>query len=430
MSETASQAVASEARRSGAEPRPRVLVLTRSYPSDLFPALGLWIERPTVLLAETCDLSVVSPVPYCPWLPSLGALRQYVRFRAIPRREIREGVSVQRPRVPIGPGRAFYGLESRAIFAAVRRPVERLRADFPFDAIHAHFVYPEGAAARRLARHFGVPYLITEHAPWTPAWFARRSVRREALLAARDATALLAVSTSVRDSIIRYTGDPERVQVIPVGVDAEMFAAAPEGGRRADQILFVGWLNYNKGVDVLLHAVDELRRRGRPGRVTLVGGSYYRDTQRQEVELRQLAASLNLGDRVTFAGRLPQSEVARLMQESAVVVLPSRAESFGAVLVEALACGTPVVATRCGGPEDIVTPAVGRLVGPGDPAVLADAIDAVLSGQGEFPPERLRAYALERFDWGKIVAQLQQIYAGISASPSLATTGTGLKAIY
>jgi glycosyltransferase involved in cell wall biosynthesis len=407
-----------------------VLVLTRSYPSALFPALGLWIERPTVLLTESCDLRVVSPVPYCPWLPALGPLRHYVGFRAIPRQEIRDGVQIQRPRVPIGPGHSFYGLESRAIFAAVRRPVERLRADFPFDAIHAHFVYPEGAAARRLARHFGVPYLITEHAPWTPAWFARRAVRREALAAARDATALLAVSRSVRDSIIRYTGAPERVHVIPVGVDAKTFAPAPEGRRRADQILYVGWLNYNKGVDVLLQAVDELRRRGRPGSVTLVGGSYYRDTQRQEVELRRLAASLNLGDRVNFAGRLPQSEVARLMQESAVVVLPSRAESFGAVLVEALACGTPVVSTRCGGPEDIVTPAVGRLVEPGEPGVLADAIDAVLSSRDEFPPERLRAYALERFEWGRIVAELHKIYAGMSASPSVEERRTGLKAIF
>ena len=98
------------------------------------------------------------------------------------------------------------------------------------------------------------------------------------------------------------------------------------------------------------------------------------------------------------------------MAESAVVVLPSRAESFGAVLVEALACGTPVVATRCGGPEDIVTPEVGELVPVGDPDALATALGDALRESGRRDPARLRAYALEHFGWDSIVDRIHEIY--------------------
>ena len=109
-----------------------------------------------------------------------------------------------------------------------------------------------------------------------------------------------------------------------------------------------------------------------------------------------------------------QDEVARLMAESAVVVLPSRAESFGAVLVEALACGTPVVATRCGGPEDIVTPEDGELVPVGDADALADAVATVLRDTGRFRPEELRERALERFGWPTVVRRTTAVYGEVA----------------
>jgi glycosyltransferase involved in cell wall biosynthesis len=142
----------------------------------------------------------------------------------------------------------------------------------------------------------------------------------------------------------------------------------------------------------------------------LVGGSFYRNTRKQEDALRRRADELGLGDRVTFAGQKPQEEVAGMMAESAVVVLPSRAESFGAVLVEALACGTPVVATRCGGPEDIVSPHVGRLVPVGDAAALASALADVLADPTLRDRAALRRYAVERFSWGRVVGETLSVY--------------------
>jgi glycosyltransferase involved in cell wall biosynthesis len=388
-----------------------VLVLSRSYPTDVLPDLGLWIERPTELLADVCDMRVVAPVPYCPPLPSVGPLRQYARFRRIPARGSRGPVEVLHPRFASGPGRTLYGLEARAIHAGLRKGVRALREVFPFDLVHAHFIYPEGAVAHWLSLEHGVPFVVSEHAPWSDGWFARGRVRHQALAASGAASALLPVSTSVRATMLAYGVEPGRARVIPVGVDPERFPLGRPGGQRSDAVLYVGQVNFNKGVDVLLQAMSLLESRDAPGRLTIVGGSYYRNGAAQERDLRRYASSLELGGRVAFAGRLPHDEVARLMRESAVVVLPSRAESFGAVLVESLASGTPVVATRCGGPEDIVTDDVGFLVSPEDPNALADAIAAVLRDRASYTAEELRARALSRFSWHEVVARTHEEYA-------------------
>ena len=397
--------------------RLRVLVLSRSYPSDLFPTMGLWVGRPTVLLGERCDVRVVSPVPWCPPLPAGALFDKYARFRRLPKHEVRDGVAVDRPRFLVGPGTSTYPLEAASYYRAVVRRVERLHRAAPFDLIHAHFVYPDGAAAGRIARRLGIPLVLTEHAPWQP-WLDRLGIRRQALAAARSAAALLAVSTSVRETMEAELGPDASVDVVPVGVDGDAFPLGDQSEHHQGQILFVGFVNYNKGVDVLLEAVAQLRADGRAVRLVLAGGGNYRRTLQQAAELRRYATELELDDTVEFLGQVSPMEIARLMRESAVIVLPSRAESFGAVLVEALASGTPVVATRCGGPEDIVDPTVGELVPAGDARALAAALDSVL--RRSFDPAELRASALERFSWHSIVDRVVSCYEAVTTDAGTA----------
>jgi glycosyltransferase involved in cell wall biosynthesis len=145
-------------------------------------------------------------------------------------------------------------------------------------------------------------------------------------------------------------------------------------------------------------------------RLLLVGGSLYRRARADEIGLRTLARSLGLERHVAFAGIRSPSEVAAAMRESALLVLPSRRETFGSVLVEALASGTPVVATRCGGPEDVVTDGVGRLVPPEDPEALAEAMEDVLRHRARYAPAALRAYALEHFAWERVGERTVALY--------------------
>ena len=135
---------------------PRILSLARSYPSDVFPELGLWTARPTQLVAKTCDVHVISPVPYCHAASTARTLREYTRFRPIAREERRAGVSVYRPRFVVGPGSSLYRFEARSYLRGIAAVAERLHAQHPVDLVHAHFIYPDGGAGYELARRWGV----------------------------------------------------------------------------------------------------------------------------------------------------------------------------------------------------------------------------------------------------------------------------------
>jgi glycosyltransferase involved in cell wall biosynthesis len=213
--------------------------------------------------------------------------------------------------------------------------------------------------------------------------------------------------------MFEVTGDASKVRVVPNVVDERVFRGAAEGSRVADQILFVGIVRRSKGVDILLEAMHLLRRDRPRARLLLVGDPFYRAYQAEQERLLALAASLGVGDLVQVVGGQTPATVARLMSESSVVVLPSRRESFGTVLIEAMACGTPVVSTRCGGPEETVNPTVGRLVPTEDPRALASALDEVLSGPDLFPPQALRRYALRHFGTDIVSKQLAGIFASV-----------------
>ena len=384
-------------------------MLSRSYPNEVTPVLGIWTEELVRHVAGLCDLRVISPVPYCPPLPGL---RQYTRFRRVEARERRRGVEVWHPRFLTGPGYSFHNYEAETYYLGVRRLVARLRRDFPFELIHAFFSYPDGVAGARLAREYGVPLVITEHAPWHPWMEQYPRVRGQAIAASRQSALHITVSHYARATIARYAGESDRLRVLPNGVDEELFTPLPDGGRpRPGQILFVGLMRHVKGVDVLLRAMQRLAAERPDWRLVLVGGGFYQSSLRYTERMRALVGELGLEGRVEFVGMKAPGEVAAYMRESAVLVLPSRSETFGSVILEALACGTPVVATRCGGPEDVVTPEVGRLVPKEDPDALAAAIAETIEGRAWYDPRRLRRYAVEHFAWGRIAEQTVGLYA-------------------
>lgn len=373
------------------------------------PHLGLWVERLVHQLKTMCEPRVVAPVPYSPPVPDSWSYSGYRRIQAVERSD---GVEVWHPRFLAGPGYLLHSFEAYTMYLGVIRLVKQLQREAPFDLIHAHFSYPEGAVATRLGRKYHLPVVITEHAPWNPWLKEYPLVRRQAVLASKRSTFQIAVSRYVRDTIIEFTGETDRLHVIPLGVEPSLFTPL-ESGQSSDpnQILFVGRLHYIKGIDVLFRAMRSLIDQRPNVRLVLIGGGFpFRDYQRQERDMRLLVRNLGLSDSVDFVGQKSPHEVAEYMRKSALLVLPSRAESFGATLVEALACGTPVVSTRCGGPEDIVNNEVGILVPKGDPASLAAGLAYVLDHQAQYDPAKLRGHTLKHFSWETISRRTMRLY--------------------
>jgi len=387
----------------------RVLFVSRNYPNPVMPLLGLWVEGLAQSLAKRCEVRVISPVPYCPPIPGLS--HSYTRYRAIPRRDVRDRIDVLHPRLLLAPGYWYHGLESISYSWAVSGVADRLRREFDFDLIHAEFSFPDGFVAARLGQRYGVPVLITEQAPWHPWMDEYRLARMQALWAVRHSAFHIAISRSLRAEIAHFTGDSRRLRLIPNGVDTDIFRPAPAPAPDLSEILFVGAIRRVKGVDLLLRALRILLDRGRKVKLTIVGEPLFRSYSRDADEVRALARDLMLEPHLEFAGGKAGGDLAKYMRRAGVLVLPSRKESLGMVLAEAISCGTPVVATRCGGPEDIVTDQVGALAPPEDPEALADGIAHVLDHRAQYDPERLHRYIEENFSWESVVRRVMPLYA-------------------
>jgi glycosyltransferase involved in cell wall biosynthesis len=220
----------------------------------------------------------------------------------------------------------------------------------------------------------------------------------------RGARKVIALSASLAEGAAAMGIDPRRIAVIPNGVDAARFH--PNGIPREPVLLFAGSLIERKGLATLLDAAALLRRRHPSHRLVVIGEGP------QRAELEAQAEALGIGGAVRFTGSLSPEEVAGWMRRAEVFVLPSSEEGQGVVLLEALASGTPCVAGRAGGIPDVLSPQWGKLVAPGDPQALAEAVGGLIGSparrlaMGRAAAEGVRA----AYDWPVTARRILAVY--------------------
>jgi glycosyltransferase involved in cell wall biosynthesis len=386
----------------------RVLVIARTFPNSQFPTLGVYTQRLVEASTDVATPTVISGVPYSPPLPGSATAK---RFRAVERERSANGYSVLHPRILLGPGHFLHSLDARLAYGGIRRAAVQLARKTEFDVIHAHFIYPDGVIAARLGRELGVPVVVSEHSVWGQ-WFDRHPrVRSQVEGAFPDIARLTAVSESLRRDMQKIVGDRVPVDLLPNVVDDDTFVAGTRDQVDPNHLLFVGTIRRVKGLDVLIRSFASLLARRFSLRLTVVGGAFYRAYARDERDVRALVTTLGLDDRIRFLGEQSPEEVAREMRRSAMLVVPSRRETFSLVTAEALASGIPVVATRCGGPEEFVTPDVGCLVAVDDVDALAAGIELVLDQHERFEPATLRRWAISRFGRAAAARRIHELYA-------------------
>lgn len=277
------------------------------------------------------------------------------------------------------------------------------------DVIHAHSARWAAAAAARLSRQWHVPYVVTEHFSGFQRGAAFGWEVRLARRSLHGARRVAAVSSSLKRYLLDE-GLAPAVQVLP-NLAAPFFFAPPSrqsGGAASSEQPFrfftLGELVRHKGHHVLLEALA--RGVGGASGVRLeIGGA-----GPERGALERQAVRLGIGRRVRFLGRLSRPAVRRALWRADAFVLPSFLETFGVVLIEAMATGLPVVATRCGGPEDIVSPQTGRLVPPGDASALAGALNEVIQRRDFFQTSAIRTYTKRRFGAETITRRLLHFY--------------------
>jgi glycosyltransferase involved in cell wall biosynthesis len=308
---------------------------------------------------------------------------------------------------------------------ALRAVARRLRAGARLDLLHDVQTLGWGLLGLRA---LGLPFVTTVHHPLTVdrrASFARDRSLREALgtmefypvgmqsFVARRADRVLTSSTASAALIARDFGvAPERIANVHNGLDTELFSPDPAVARDPRGILCVGRASDpNKGVATLVRAFARLGGGAAAPRLTLV------DADHPAHEARRLAAELGVGERVYVTGRVSAQELVALYRRAALVVVPSRYEGFGLPAVEAMACGTPVVACASGALPETVGIAGGGVLVEHDPESIAKGIASLLE-QPEARAElgaRARVRVVEAFSWPRVARRTAGIYAEVLA---------------
>lgn len=377
----------------------RILFVTPWYPSTEHTYLGAFIREQSRAVARHGDVRVIAP-----------------RLTRRPRRLMAsvDSLTDDEPLAarPVArfllPRRVSWGNAAGAFTDAARRALAAWQAEgWTPDVIHGHNLLPGGWTTLELGRELGVPSVVTVHSSFVSQPVLTRSSESRVRATMSGVDALIAVGPTVVQELVGIEpGCAPRL--IPNLVDDVYFTPPPEAPQSSPgdalRIIGIGALIPAKRYHLLLEAVADLYRRGTWFRLTLVGDG----PERQRLETQ--AGQLGIGELVRFTGGLDRAGVRDELWRADVLVHPSRYETFGVVLVEAMACGLPVIATRSGGPEWVVEPVAGELVGVDDVAALSISIGRIASGQRTYDAANIRKRAVERFGAQRVSGELAALY--------------------
>lgn len=385
----------------------RLLTFTSLYPNAAQPRHGVFVEERLRHLVASGGLTaaVVAPVPWFPFRYSrFGA---YAALATVPEREERYGIQISHPRYPVLP-KVGMSIAPFLMYRALLPVLRKLKANgADFDLIDAQYFYPDGVAAAKLGMAMNKPVVITARGTDVTLIPHYRLPRRQIKWAAERVAAIVTVSQALKDALAALGVNPDKITVLRNGVDLDHFRPLDRTVIRArlgltgPVWLSVGHLIERKGLHITLPALAKT-----PDVTLLIAGD-----GPEEGKLRRLANSLGVGERVRFLGAIAHADLCEYYNAADALVLASSREGMPNVVLEALACGTPVIATRVEGtPEIITSPEAGELMQERSPEALVLAWNKLQA----HTPDRIstRKYA-EQLGWAPTVRAQLALYVRV-----------------
>jgi teichuronic acid biosynthesis glycosyltransferase TuaC len=393
----------------GIDVRINVLALSYLFPNRAQPAYGIFVLHRLRAVRELCNVKVIAPIQ---WYPLIRLLRGALWGAGIPQREEIGGLDVYHPRFAVVP-RYFKWWDALSFFWSTRSVVRRLRQQaFEFDLIDTHWTYPDIVAACLLARESGKKFIVTIRGH--EALYLEENTIRRRLVAhyLRKADSVVALSEELRGKVLELGVAPQKVRVVLNGVDVTHFHQLDSqdcrrrlglpAGRRI--LISVGRLAAGKGHQDLIAAFAELPANANAD-LYIIGGVNPEDDFRQA--LQALITRLGLTN-VQLVDQVKHELLPLWYGAADVFCLASKREGCPNVVLESLACGTPVVVTDVGAVGEVVTDAEnGFLVGPGHMASLAQAIRAALEHQWD---RGAIAARMSQWGWARCAQQVHDLY--------------------
>ena len=389
--------------------RPRVLLFSSLYPSSERPDHGIFVQTRLRELLATGEIEarVIAPVP---WFYSTDLRHgDHARMARTPARETLQGIDTWHPRYLLPPKVGMH-IAPFMMAAGAKRTLSKIIGEgFDFDVIDAHYFYPDGVAAALLARWFHKPLVVTARGSDVNLIAKYALPRRMMCWAARRADSTIAVSHALAAKMREIGMPAQRIQVLRNGVDLARFSPQPQAESRrklgwvnAPTLLAVGNLVENKGQRLAIEGLRALPE----FRLCLVGDGP------QSAALKAQAKQLGVADRVTFCGRVEQDRLSLYYSAADMLVLPSSREGSPNVVLESLACGTPVVACAVGGVVEALDASIaGVLMGERTASALVHAVRDLW--QRRVDRNAVRQHA-QRFDWTTTTRDQQSIFARLA----------------
>ena len=385
----------------------RILTLSTLFPAASRPNFGIFVERQTAALTSVRDfaVTVINPIGIAPW--PLSRLGEHAARRALLHNEQWGELEVYRPRftaIPKIGGR----LNPRMVARSVLPIAQKLHSETPFDLIDAEFFYPDGPAAMLLSEALAIPFTIKARGADIHHWGRQPGCSEQILTAAAKSAGLLAVSGALKADMVALGMDADKIIVHYTGLDQSRFIPRDRVSDKAKLgitgplILSVGALIPRKNQHLLIAALALL-----PDATLMLAGQ-----GDSEQDYRALAERLGVGGRVRFLGNVPHNDLPALMAAADIMALVSESEGLANAWVEALGCGTPVIASDVGGIRELVkTPEAGRIV-ERNPDAIALAITDILAN-----PQSREAVAanVSAFSWDENARQLAAFFRSVVA---------------
>ena len=382
--------------------RKKILFVPSWYPNEDDPIAGVFIEEQAVALLKEFDVAVL--------LPKMAAWRNVLKSNA-PDKSVKEqqsGLTVYHeyalPLVPHGPESIDYGTFARAAQNGFKRIVNEWGRP---DIIHTHVVLPGGWSALGVAKQNGIPIVLTEHSSPFSMHLGTELSRRLVRETLTGVNQIVAISPALAKQLLDF--EPRlNIEVIGESLRTDFFAPAKDvdkANRTRKSFFVAARLAEQKGLEHLVRAVHLLVDKGLNSFELVIGGD---GPDRQKLE--DLVQNLDVSSYCRFLGGLNREQVRKKKKKCDVFVLSSLHETFGVVVGEAMACGKPVISTRCGGPEFFVNEQNGVLVDVANPRALADAMEDFLSDRLSFDPQTVRASVVNRFSPEAFVRNITAVY--------------------
>ena len=363
----------------------KAAIVTNLFPTPYDPERGVFTFQLVKRIKEHCDITVICPLP---WFPSIGPfkhIRSYKEFSSVPSKYYIEDIEVYSPKYPLLP-KISESLHSKLMTLGLRKTLLNLHKIKHFDLINSHWLYPDSVSVNQIIKAIKLPHIATGLGCDVNEYINEKGKKLQILDTLQRTNAITVVSRSLKTELIGHGINENKISVIPNGIDMSQFTLKDKTESRKilnhnpkhPHFLYVGRLSEEKGILTLLHAINLLKQQDIRVDLTLLGeGPDY-------PELLTETKKLMIEDQISFKGKVDHSKVSLWMGATDFFCLPSLREGCPNVILEALGCGRPIIASRVGAIPDVVNEKSGILFTPKDVNELAQNIRNALNQEWDY----------------------------------------------